>query len=76
MPIPLLLFVLTDPALEAISSQALENECRYLFEEQYAEFTRNRLEMIEKMKDDDQYRFVFDEDLMFLTKDYHVRRIQ
>ena len=68
----MLLFTLTDPALEIISSQSLEYECRYLFEEQYGEFTRNRLELIEKMKDDDQYRFVFDEDLMYLTKEYHV----
>jgi hypothetical protein len=67
-----LLFTLTDPALEIISSQSLEYECRYLFEEQYGQFTRNRLELIEKMKDDDQYRFVFDEDLMYLTKEYHV----
>ncbi len=38
----------------------------------YAQFTRERLENLEKMKDDDQYRFVFDEDLMHLTKEYYV----
>jgi len=26
------------------------------------------------MKDDDQYRFIFDEDLMHLTKEYYVCR--
>ena len=27
---------------------------------------------MEKMKDDDSFRFVFDEDLQYLTKDYYV----
>ena len=47
----LLLFTLTDPALDVI--EGLEYQCRYLFEDQYAEFTRSRIEFIEKMKDDD-----------------------
>lgn len=68
----MLMFILTDPALETIASGQLENDCKYLFDGMYAQFTRERLELLEKMKDDDQYRFVFDEDLNHLTKDYHV----
>jgi|LauGreDrversion4_2_1035121.scaffolds.fasta_scaffold6300054_1 hypothetical protein len=49
----MLLFVLTDPAIEVIASQQMENECKYLFEDFYAEFTRARLELLEKMKDDE-----------------------
>jgi hypothetical protein len=66
-----LLFLLTDPALESLAG--LENDCKYLFELGYLEFTKRRIQLNERMRDDDQYRFVFEENLMYLTKDYYVR---
>jgi hypothetical protein len=35
-------------------------------------YTAIRLEQLEKMKEDESQRFVFEEDLMFLTKEYYV----
>lgn len=68
------MFTLTDPAIESIAN--IENECQYLFEQSYSEFTRKRIEYDIKMKDDHEHRFVFDEDLMYLTKEYYVQIIQ
>jgi hypothetical protein len=31
------------------------------------------MELNDRMRDDDQYRFVFEENLMYLTKEYYVR---
>lgn len=36
LPPNLLIFTLTDPALEQIANGFLENECKYLFEQFYA----------------------------------------
>jgi hypothetical protein len=33
------------------------------------------MELNDRMRDDDQYRFVFEENLMYLTKEYYVSRI-
>ena len=38
-------------------------EFKPLFEKLYALFTKERIEYLEKIKDDDSFRFVFDEDL-------------
>ena len=70
MNINQLLFTLTDPALENLAG--MEQECKYLFEQGYIDFTRRRIDLNERMRDDDQYRFVFEENLMYLTKDYYV----
>ncbi len=51
---------------------SLEQGCKYLFEQYYGQFTTKRLETLEKMKEDESQRFVFDEDLMYLTKEYYV----
>ncbi|CDW82632.1 UNKNOWN [Stylonychia lemnae] len=37
----------------------------------YRNFTKQRIEYMEKMKDDESFRFVFDEDLQYLTKEYY-----
>lgn len=63
-----MVFTLTDPALE----QIVPLDCKYLFEQFYAQFTAQRIETLEKMREDESQRFVFDEDLMYLTKDYYV----
>ena len=68
-----LLFTLTDPALESLAG--MEQECKYLFEQAYIQFTKQRMELNDRMRDDDQYRFVFEENLMYLTKEYYVRNI-
>ena len=44
----------------------------YLYGSFYKTFQKKRLDFLEMMKDDDTYRFVFDEDLQYLTKDYYV----
>jgi hypothetical protein len=46
-----LLFLLTDPALESLAG--LENDCKYLFELGYLEFTKRRIQLNERMRDDD-----------------------
>lgn len=33
------------------------------------------MELNDRMRDDDQYRFVFEENLMYLTKEYYVKII-
>ena len=71
MNINQLLLTLTDPALENLAG--MEQECKYLFEQGYIQFTKQRLELNDRMRDDDQYRFVFEENLMYLTKEYYVR---
>ena len=68
----LLVFTLTDPAIEQITSGHLEEYASQIFEQYYAHFTANRLDILEKMKEDESQRFVFEEDLMYLTKDYYV----
>ena len=61
---------MTDPALDQQTQDTLDL-CRPLFEAFYAKFTHNRVEYMERMKDDDSFRFVFDEDLQYLTKEYY-----
>ena len=73
MDMNLLLFTLTDPALEHIAQNRLENECKYLFEMGYQSYTRERIKLNERMRDDEACRFIFEENLMYLTKEYYVR---
>lgn len=75
MEINLLLFTLTDPALENIAASHLENECKYLFEMGYQNYTKDRIKLNERMRDDESFRFIFEENLMYLTKDYYVRSL-
>lgn len=49
----LLVFTLTDPALEQITAGHLEEYAGQIFEQYYALFTANRLEILEKMKEDE-----------------------
>lgn len=44
-----MVFTLTDPALE----QIVPLDCKYLFEQYYAQFTAQRLDILEKMKEDE-----------------------
>lgn len=68
----MLMFILTDPAIDQITGSSLENECKYLFEILYIQYTKNRIDFLEMIKDDETYRFVFEEDLMYLPKEYYV----
>ena len=66
----LMVFMLTDPALEEVNGKDLTKWASILGKH-YASFTKNRIEYLERMKNDDSFRFVFDEDLQYLTKDYY-----
>lgn len=66
----ILMFVLSDPALQSINQI---DKWAYLLGNFYSQFTKARVEYMEKMKDDDSFRFVFDEDLQYLTREYYVR---
>ena len=70
LPPSILLFVLSDPALD-VPIEAYH----YVLENLYRSFTVSRLAFLEKMKDDESQRYVFEEDLMQLTKEYYVRMV-
>jgi len=67
-----LLFLLTDPSLEEINCPKLE-KWGYILGKCYATYTKNRIDYLERMKNDDSFRFVFDEDLQYLPKEYYVK---
>lgn len=66
----LLVFMLSDPALEEVNGKDLI-KWKYILEKHYLQFTKDRIEYLERMKNDDSFRFVFDEDLQYLPKDYY-----
>lgn len=54
--------MLSDPALEEVNGTDL-SKWGYILGRHYSKFTKERNEFLERMKNDDSFRFVFDEDL-------------
>lgn len=65
------MFMLSDPALEEVNGRDL-SKWGYILGKHYANFTKDRIDYLERMKNDDSFRFVFDEDLQYLPKEYYV----
>ena len=57
--------MLTDPSLESIMYKDAEiiHRIKNAFINSYAIFTRKRIEYLELIKNDENFKFVFDEDL-------------